>query len=166
MVLKRKIDGLCHFVLLLFFLTALPASEAGWDSFTVEDQFRLSVEGRDLLLARDYEGAEKMLAKLVRERPGELLGYFGFMALYQVRNLDNFDFRFDPDYLAWEGNGRRIALKIVQDPKSSPWDLLVAGGTLGVSGFHRAHHSRWFAALRDGSTGIHALEESLERGGA
>jgi tetratricopeptide (TPR) repeat protein len=85
------------------------------------------------------------------------------MTFYQVRNLENFDFRFDPPYLLWEEKGRKIALKIARDPQAAPWDLLVAGGTLGVSGFYRAHNSKWFAALRDSSTTFHTMEKSYRK---
>lgn len=127
---------------------------------SVEEQIRRAVEGRDLLLKRDYEGTEKFLTKLVTDWPNELLGVFGFMALYQVRNLDNFDFRFDPPYRQWEEKGRKMAYRILRDRNASSWDLLVAGGTLGVSGFYRAHNRQWLSGLRDGSTGVHAIQKS------
>lgn len=133
------------------------------DRLPVKEQQRLSLKGRDLLLSRDYEGAEKFLRGLLAEWPDEPLGYFGIMAYYQVRNLDNFDFRFDPPYKEWDRKGKKLALKVVRDPEADPWDLLLAGGTLGVEGFYRAHNSHWFSGLRDGLNAVHAMRESFER---
>lgn len=130
---------------------------------SVEEQKKLSLKGRDLLLARNYAEAEVFLQKIVNDWPEELLGTFGLMALYQVRNLENFDFRFDSQYKPWEEKGRRAALKITRNPNADPWDLLLAGGTLGISGFYRFHNEKWFAALRDASTAFHSLEKCYRK---
>ncbi len=127
----------------------------------VDDQVKLCIRGRDLLLQRRYEEAESFLKKIVADWPEEILGPFGLMTLYQIRNLENFDFRFDAAYLPWEDQGRKKALSVVRKPEASAWDLLLAGGTLGIAGFYRAHNGRWLAALHDGSTGVHMMEKSL-----
>ena len=80
-------------VLIFFFLFVSTFSGAE-QKLSIEEQMKLSLKGRDLLLARNYAEAEVFLQKIVNDWPGELLGYFGLMALYQVRNLENFDFRF------------------------------------------------------------------------
>lgn len=129
----------------------------------MEKQLSLSIQGRDLILSRDYSGAERFLTDLAKNHPEELLGTFGLMVLYQVRNLENYDFRFDPSYRIWEGKGRQMAQKILRDPASDPWDLLIAGGTLGISGFYRAHNSHWFAALRDCLNAVLAFRRSYAK---
>ncbi len=159
MELTRKVR-----LLLLLTLTFFPPSASfAQKRLSVEEQKKLAIQGRDFLLVRDYERAETFLKKIVSDHPDELLGYFGMMTLCQVRNLDNFDFRFDEKYLPWEEKGRKMALKIVRDADASPWDLLIAGGTLGVSGFYRAHNTKWFAGLWDGSTGVHAMERGFRK---
>jgi len=159
MSLARKV---VLFFFIGFFLTVnLSSGERNRPS--VEEQILFSIEGRNYLLARKYLEAEVFFEKLVALWPDELLGYFGLMALYQIRNLENYDFRFDPYYKQWENRGRKLALKIVNAPDADAWDLLIAGGTLGVSGFYRAHNSKWFAALRDGSLGFHTMKKSFEK---
>lgn len=152
-------------VIIFVFLVSwgLPAGAAGRPSFA--DQRKRAAEGRELFLARDTRGAESLLNKIVQDWPEELLGVFGFMAFYQVRNLENLDFRFDPLYRPWEEKGRRTALQVINNPDAGPWDLLVAGGTIGISGFSHARHSRWFPALRDGLKAVQAMRRGLMRGG-
>lgn len=158
--LTRKVEALFPLVAVVLLLLFPEGAGAGP---SVEEQRQRAIVGRDLLLARRYSEVESFLKKMVADWPGELLGTFGFMAYYQVRDLENFDFRFDPGYRIWEEKGRSMALKIVKDPNAGPWDLLVAGGTLGVSGFYRAHNSKWFAALRDSSTAFHAMERAFRK---
>lgn len=147
---------------IIFFIVFFAAASADARP-SVEEQYQWAIRGRDLLLARRYEEAEDFLKKLVTDWPQELLGYFGLMALTQVRNLENFDFRFDPSYKEWEETGRRMALRITRDREAGSWDLLIAGGTLGVSGFYRAHNSKWFPGLRDASTAFHTFEKCLKK---
>jgi tetratricopeptide (TPR) repeat protein len=131
---------------------------------SVDAQIDKAVVARDFLLQRRYADAESFLKGVVSEWPEELIGYFGLMALYQVRNLDNYDYRFDPAYLEWEAKGRPLALKIARNPtQAEAWDLLMAGGTLGVSGFYRGHNHKWFAGLRDASLGFHTIEKSYAK---
>lgn len=165
MALKRKIDVACHFFLIFavsaFFASSPPLLASV--SLPSEEQLSLSIKGGDLLLSRDYAGAERFLKDLVKRHPEELLGTFGLMVLYQIRNLENYDFRFDPSYRLWEGKGRQMAQRVLRDPASDPWDLLITGGTLGISGFYRAHNSRWFAALRDCMNAALAFRRSYEK---
>lgn len=123
----------------------------------------MAVKGRDLLLQRRYGEAESFLKGVVEQWPDELLGPFGLMALYQIRNLDNYDFRFDAAYLPWEAKGRPMALKIAKNKDSDPWDRLLAGGTLGLSGFYRAHNTKWFPAMRDASLGFHTVQKAYQK---
>jgi len=160
MSLTRRVHLSFVFVLAgLFLISGLAEAERP----EIPAQIEMAVKGRDLILQRKYEDAEAYLKGLVNRWPDELLGYFGLMALYQIRNLDNYDFRFDADFRPWEDKGRPLALKIAKDPGSSAWDMLLAGGTLGISGFYRAHNTKWFAAMRDTSLGFHTAEKAYQK---
>lgn len=141
----------------LFFSLSRPV----YARISLSDQVKVAVHARELILSSHYEEAEVFLKKITQDWPEELVGYFGLMSLYQTRNLDHLNFRFDSDYKLWEKKGRKFAMAIAHDPHAEAWDLLLAGGTLGISGFHRARHSRWFAALRDSVLAFHAMEECL-----
>jgi tetratricopeptide (TPR) repeat protein len=156
----RKVQIFFTLCSVLFPLTISAA--AGRPS--VDAQIDKAVVARDFLLQRRYADAESFLKGVVSEWPEELIGYFGLMALYQIRNLDNYDYRFDPAYLEWEAKGRPLALKIARNPaQAEAWDLLMAGGTLGVSGFYRGHNRKWFAGLRDASLGFHTIEKAYAK---
>lgn len=124
---------------------------------SVEAQQKMAVHGLELLLQRNYPEAQRFIRQILQQDPGGLLGYFGFMAYSQIRNFENYDFRFESDYEPWAGKGRDKALKIYHDPASGSWDLLLAGGTLGISGFEKGHHEKWFQAFRDGQAATQAL---------
>ena len=56
-----------------------------------------------------------------------------------------------------------MARSILKGADPSSWDLLVAGGMLGVSSFYWVHNSRWLTGLRDGLEAIHAMEKSYQK---
>lgn len=150
-------------VIFAFASLSVPLREAA-SRPSIDEQIDKVIVARDSLLQRRYADAESFLKDLVGEWPEELIGYFGLMALYQIRNLDNYDYRFDPAYLEWEAKGRPMALKIARNPAAAEaWDLLMAGGTLGVSGFYRAHNRKWFAGLRDSSLGFHTIQKAYAK---
>ena len=117
----------------------------------------------ELVLERNYPEAEATLTRLLEERPEDLLGYFGRMAYSQIRNLENFDFRFEPLYARSAREGRERALKVTRYPAATAWELTLAGGILGVSGFQKAHHGKWLAALWDAQTAVRALSRAHQK---
>lgn len=130
---------------------------------SLEEQKKIAVQGRNLLLERNYAQAEKILTKMTEDYPDEPIGFFGLMTLYQVHNLENFDYRFDASYRRWDEPGRRLALQVLQKADGDAWSLLLAGGILGASGFYQAHNHHWLKGLRDGSMGFHALKKAYQR---
>lgn len=160
MKVTRNVHRLCVAAVFLF----VPWFSSAEARPSVDERIEKAVAARDLILHRKYGQAEEFLKKAVAEWPDELLGTFGLMALHQIRNLDNYDYRFDPAYLEWEEKGRPMALKIARSPAGvEAWDLLMAGGTLGVSGFYRAHSRKWLAGLRDGSLGFHTIQKAYAK---
>jgi len=162
MTLTRKVH--CLFILFAMITTTLVMSQNVQARPTMEEQSQKAVVARDLILQRKYAEAEDYLKKVVADWPEELLGYFGLLSLFQIRNLDNYDYRFDPPYLSWEKKGRDMALQIARNPANAEaWDLLLAGATLNVTGFYRAHNHKWLPAMRDGSLGFHTYEKALSK---
>jgi len=160
MGLTRKVHlAVISFALFFLFSFSLTASEK--PSF--EEQIGMASQARDLILHRKYDEAEGVLKNIVEQWPDDLLGYFGLMALDQIRNLENYDFRFDPDYKTWEERGRSLALETAKDPGAQAWDMLKAGAVLGISGFYRAHNGKWFAAMRDTSLGFHTVDKAYKK---
>ncbi|MBI4373252.1 MAG: hypothetical protein HY542_00085 [Deltaproteobacteria bacterium] len=128
-----------------------------------QDQIELTRRGTELLLKRNYPEARKFIYQLLAQEETRLLGYFGIMAATQLRNLENYDYRFDSEYLVLAEEGRKRALKIYRNANSGGWDLLVAGGILGVSGFYQAHHGKWLPALWDSQAAARAMKRAYGR---
>ncbi|MBI2082837.1 MAG: hypothetical protein HYT76_04630 [Deltaproteobacteria bacterium] len=147
----------CVIAFFIFFSTSVAANTP------VKEQIELTRNGTEILLKRNYPEARKFIYKLLEKEETRLLGYFGIMAYTQIRNLENYDYRFDSEYLVLAEGGRKKALDVYKDPKSSGWDLLVAGGILGVSGFYKAHHGKWLASLWDGQTALRAMKIAYQR---
>lgn len=133
------------------------------NDFSVPLQQEKARQGLELLLRRDYDPLETFLTQLTRDWPEELLGRFGMMVMYQVRNLENYDYRFDAAYERWSGPTRAQAILIAKSGAGSAWDDLMAGGVLGISGFYEAHNHRWFNALRDGIRGARTMERAFQK---
>ncbi len=122
-----------------------------------------AIQGLELILKRDYPEAEKFIHRLLREQPNNLLGYFGIMAYAQVRNFENYDFRFESVYSPWAIPGREKALRVTREASSSAWDLTLAGGLLGLSGFQKAHQGKWWTALWDAQAAVKALRRAWDK---
>lgn len=144
-------------------LWAEKTREEGAPLSLIEIQKEKAVLARELLFHRKYDEAEELFQTFIKEWSDQLIGYFGMMILYQVQNLENFDERFDGPYSQWHDKGRKRAIKILYNPKSDPWELFLAGGTLAISGFYKAHAGKMIRGLRDGIMGIHAMEKALDR---
>ncbi|MDO8643797.1 MAG: tetratricopeptide repeat protein [bacterium] len=138
---------ICLLLLLFLFPGIVFSSEK---PFSVSEQKKEAVRGRELLLKRDYSGAEKLFQKWIQEYPDSLLGPFGMMTLYQSKNIENFDTRFNKQFAAWSDQGKKKALGIYHDPAAEEWDRLVAGGTLGLTAFQSLQKGNWWESLNDG----------------
>ena len=144
---------------MLFFGGSLNAP----DATPLERPQKTALRGLSFLLERDYLQADSLHQELVRTEPRDLLGYLGLISSSQLRNLENYDFRFEAGYDRWSDAARELALSLLNNPTASSWDLLLAGGVLGITGFQKAHHNRWFSALRDGQLAMQALQNARRR---
>lgn len=145
---------------IIFFIFVSPIASA---ESLKEEQITLTRHGTELLLKRNYPEAKKFIYRLLQKEETRFLGTLGIMAYTQIRNLENYDYRFDSEYLVLAEEGRKKALEVYRNPRSSGWEMLVAGGILGISGFYKAHHAKWLAALRDGQTSVRAMKIAYQR---
>jgi tetratricopeptide (TPR) repeat protein len=120
-------------------------------------------EVQDLLFHRRYEQARLKVADFIQRWPEDITGYFGMMILFQLKNFENFDHRFDEQYLLWHKRGRKRAVKILKDARADPWHLFIASGTLAVSGLYRINQRQTLRAIRDGAMAINAMKNTLEK---
>ncbi len=132
-------------------------------SSALEQQQDKARQVRTYLFKRQYTQAATEIQSVIDRWPDEVLGYFGMMLLYQLRNFENLDHRFDQQYLQWHEQGRKSALKIINDGRSDPWHLFIAAGTLGLSGMYKLNQGKTVRALRDGSMALNALKKALKK---
>lgn len=130
---------------------------------TIQAQKAAAAQVRDLLLQRQYAKAEQKMTAIQKRWPDDIIGIAGMMFLYQLRNMENFDKRFNNQYLKWHDAGRDRAQQILDDPKADAWHLYMAGGAYAMSGYHYFREGRTLRALQDGLRGIHGLEEAFKR---
>ena len=124
---------------------------------------KLGIQGRDLILARKYDEAIAYFKKIENDYPDSTLGTFGQMAVLQSRMFENFDFRFDKDYLELSAKNKEIVDKVLRNPDSSAWDLFLAGASAGIRGFYLMRKDQVFKALSEAGTARKALEKTLQK---
>lgn len=120
-------------------------------------------DARKLLWHRRYADAQELFQGFVEAWPDDMFGHFAFMGLYQLQNFENFDDRFNRQYLEWHDEGRRRAIRILKNNKSDAWNLFLAGGALSLSAFYRMGEDQMIRGLRDAVMGIHALEKAIKK---
>jgi len=126
-------------------------------------QIKAAIQVSDQLLKRQYKEAQSGIDAILKQWPDDVLGYAGKMIYYQLRNMENFDTRFDREYLKWHEEGRKLADKVLADSASDAWHLFLAGGALSVSGFYHFRTGHPIRAMRDGLKGIGAFEDALAK---
>lgn len=129
----------------------------------LEQQQVIARKVQELLFQGRYDMAQREIEQFMVRWPGNITGYFGMMVLYQLRNFENFDARFDELYQPWHDPGRKRAKEIFKDRDARTWDLFIAGGVLAVSGLQQFNAGNTFRALRDGLTAIQALKRALHK---
>jgi tetratricopeptide (TPR) repeat protein len=146
--------------ILIFIIVFLAASSL--EASLPKDPKEQARLGLELLLKRDYVAAKTFIDQIMESENGRLLGIFGKMTLSQIRNFENFDFRFDRDFEKYAKEASMRATAILNDPHAPPWDLEIAGAVFGIIGFQKAHNRRWFSALLDARHAISAMERVIQ----
>lgn len=152
-------------VSLFLIITVTPLSALAEPSATTQplaEQKAVAARIRDLLFQRDYAAAKQGLEEMLQRWPEDVIGYAGMLVFYQLRNVENFDMRFDKEVEKWIEPGRERALAVLNNQEADSWHLYLAGGTLSMTGFYYFRNGQTFRALGDGLRGIHALERAYE----
>lgn len=104
-----------------------------------------AMEGQRLIFARDYQGATEVFEKLEADYPDHPIGYFGHMAVLEMRMLEKEDFHLGEEFeqLALRGN-KAIVRTLNRHP--SDFDLLACGSLIGLEGFYKARGKHWWDA--------------------
>lgn len=142
----KKIAHLIYFALFLFFLLLPAASDAGED-----DVITRSLEGQEMIFARRYDDATRIFEDLKRAHPASPAGYFGMMAVYEIRMLEREDFHLEKEFRAEAKGGLAKAHAVMAMHRPKEWDLFLSGALIGLDGFFKARKGEWWGAYVAGS---------------
>ncbi len=162
-----------HRVLKLFFIICLlgsfqnalhaQASSQASSQPALTELEKQGVIGRDLIMGRKYDEALTHFKKIETDYPDSTLGTFGQMAVWQSKMFENFDFKYDKEYLDLSAKNKGIVDQVLKNPDSTAWDLFLAGASAGIRGFYLMRKDQVFKALGDANTARKALEKTLQK---
>lgn len=121
-----------------------------------------AMEGQRMIFARDYKAATRIFKELQDVYPDHPIGYFGQMAVMEMKMLEREDFHLRGKFEAMAKKGKKAITKTRgRDP--SDWDLLVCGSLLGLEGFYKARGSHWWDAYILGVKSRQTFKTILKR---
>ena len=109
-----------------------------------------ALAGQEMIFARRYEDATKVFEELKRDYPESPAGWFGKMAVLEMRMFEREDFHLAGEFEAEAKEGAAKAAAVLQRYTPSPWDLFLAGSLLGLEGFYKARKGEWWGAYTAG----------------
>ncbi len=122
-----------------------------------------AVIGRDLGFHRKYDQTIEYFKKISEETPHSPLGTFAQMTVWQARMLENYDFRFEKEYLEVSNKNQEIVNKVLDDPNASAWDLFLAGSSAGLRSFYYMRRDSILKTLSEANIVQKALKRAQEK---
>lgn len=110
-----------------------------------------SLAGQEMIFARRYDDAMRIFAELKRDFPESPAGFFGTMAVYEIRMLEREDFHLEREFLAEAKAGMEQVNATLRRYRPAAWDLFLAGSVLGLEGFFKARKGAWWGAYTAGT---------------
>lgn len=148
------------FISIIFAVQNIPAASA-FDQD--EELVWLSMEGQKRIFERKYDSALQLFKNVQVEYPMSALGYFGEMAVYEVRMLEKEDFHLENEFMDAAKRGEQVVGKVRQLYEPSDLDLFFAGGFIGLEGFFKARHGWWWGAYTRGNISRQIFNTILKR---
>lgn len=141
---KRRISLIAAFLIILSTVPAFAFDQS-------EELLWLALEGQRRIFARDYQGADSLFKNVEQEYPASALGYFGQMAVLEIRMLEREDFHLENEFMAVAKRGEDVVGRIMQRYHPTNLDLFFAAGVLGLEGFFKARKGQWWGAYTKGN---------------
>lgn len=145
---------------LLFFSSSVQAHVPQGAS---PELMKIAEEGRDLILNRQYQKAEKLFKDLEIKHPQSPIGVFGQISILQTRMFENFDFRFQNQFKSLAEKNSRIIKALLKDENASAWDLYLAGASHGVMSFYYIRTDQLFKAIDAARRSQNALKKAIQK---
>lgn len=110
-----------------------------------------AMEGQEMIFARRYDDAARVFDDLKREYPASPAGWFGTMAIFEMRMLEREDFHLEREFAEEARMGMERVDAILRQYHPGTWDLFLAGSLLGLDGFFKARKGSWWGAYTAGT---------------
>jgi len=123
----------------------------------------LALEGQELVLHRRYTEALAFFRQIQRDYPTSPLGYFGEMAIHEVRMLENEDFRYEKEFKQATKQGYKAVSKVMQRYHPSNYELFYAAGVVGLDSFFNARKGKWWKAYTKGGRSRQSFRRILKK---
>ena len=141
--MQRLLSVVVLFAVLIVAAPA-PAEEAS------EALIARALEGQEMIFARRYDDATRIFAELKQAYPDSPAGWFGMMAVLEMRMFEREDFHLATEFEAEAKEGNAKATAVLQRYHPAAWDLFLAGSLLGLEGFYKARRGEWWGAYTAG----------------
>lgn len=116
-----------------------------------EELISRTLKGQEALFARSYDNAWSIFGDIVRDWPDSPAGYFGQMAVLEIKMLEREDFHLEEEYKRVARVGAQKVGQLLQRYSPTSWDLFLAGSLLGLDGFFNARKGQWWDAYVKGT---------------
>ncbi len=120
-----------------------------------EDFVRDCILAVEHLYNRRYTEAKAGFAAMGKRYPGSGIEPAGHVLVWQALMLENFDYRYVPQYEV-AARQARVELQVaIQEPGNDAWEHFLMGGMLGIDSIHTMRTGEYLKAL---SRGVEAMK--------
>ena len=102
------------------------------------------------LYKREYETSKQSFAQIQQRWPNYGIGPVGQALVWQALMLENFDFRYDKQYVTSFNRGRQGLEQALLTPGNDTWETFLLGALLGVDAIHAMRKEEFVTAINRG----------------
>lgn len=124
------------------------------------DEVTVAWQGTRAILERHYDEALHLMDTFQTSHPKSLVPSLGRMFLYHLRMLENFDFRYLAEFEAARHENEDRMQRFFNRKKAGSWELLIAGGSVGMAGSMEARRQMYWPAFRHGLNAVRILDDA------
>jgi tetratricopeptide (TPR) repeat protein len=118
--------------------------------------------GVQALYARDYKMAKTVFDGFDAKYPNTGVAAVGNVLVWQAMMLENFDFKYEPQYQATYRQARQQLEQALDVPGNEAWEHFLLGGILGVDAISTMRHGDFVKALNRGYEAMKSIDRCEE----
>jgi len=119
-------------------------------------------QGIEYIYKRDYKNAKSHWDSLNTKYPNRGVGHVGNVLLYQALMLENFDYRYEQQYLFHSQKALEELSDALQKPGEEAWEHFLTGGMIGIESIHTMRRGDFVPALTRGVEAIGHVKKVKE----